>query len=363
MAQLELEGVTVSREGQRVLDGIDLRVDHGERLVVLGPSGAGKSTLLRTLAGLHRPQSGRIVLDGVDITQRSARDRDVAMVDQSATLQPHLDVGDNVGFPLAIRHMEEGEREQRVTAEARAFAFLGKLRRRPRTLSTGERHDVALARALVRRVGLLLLDEPFAHHDAPRTAELIRELIRTQEGYDVTLVASSNDQRIALGLAHRCVLLDRGRLVQVADTAELLARPATRWVAGFVGEPAMNLLEGRVDRAAGGVRIVAGPLRIVSFVPAITDLVGASVTVGVRPHHLVPVDPDASRPTPIALEEVVRASTFAGAVSEVHLGDDPVVRASIPGPGPAVGSLLRLAIAPANVHVFDRDGRAVSHGV
>ena len=365
MARIDLEALTVTRGANRLLDAIDLSVADGERMVVLGPSGSGKSTLLRTIVGLESPDEhdgGRVRLDGRDVTHLPPRERDASMVDQQASLQPHFDVRRNIGFPLSLRRVAPDERDARVEAEARSFALLGLLRRRPQTLSTGERHEVALARSLVRRVSVLLLDEPFANHDAPRRSELVRELMTVQEGYGVTLLCATNDQRVAMSLAHRCAVLDGGRIVQVGRPQQLFARPASVFVAGFLGTPAMNLLPARVERASSGVRIVAEALRVRSFAPAVADLVGLPCTVGVRPTDLRRTDPGAGGG--VIIEEPVRACAFLGAAIEVRLGaPGEELVASIDRPCPTVGELLRLAVDPGDIHLFGPDGVAVAHGV
>jgi multiple sugar transport system ATP-binding protein len=360
MSAVELRGIHVHRDGVPILHDVTLSIPHAERFALLGPSGSGKTTLLRVLAGVEPVTAGQILFDGVDVTDTPPRDRNTAMVDQVATLLPHLDVGRNVGFPLQVRDVGVEEVDERVHAEARAFGFVDRLRRRPHTLSTGQRDEVALARAVVRRVGVLLLDEPFAHHDTPRTSALVRDLITTQQGYDVTLIAATNDQRIALGLTDRCAVLRDGRVVQVDSPQQLFARPANQFVAGFVGTPPMNLLPGHVESARSGARIVAGPLRIRSFAPAVTRLAGQSVTVGVRPHDLKPLD---ARVEP-ALEEVVRRVVDTGSRVEVELGrTTPELLAVVPRPAPRVGALLALQLDPAAVHLFAADGEAIAHGV
>lgn len=371
MSRIELQAVTVTRGTHRLLDAVDLSVADGERLVVLGPSGAGKSTLLRTIAGLEFPDrqdGGQVRIDGRDVTRLPPNERDTSMVNQEATLQPHLDVRRNIAFPLMLRGIAPDERDARVEAEARSFALRGLLRRRPRTLSKGERHEVALARSLVRRVGVLLLDEPFTHHDGARRAARIRELVTVQEGYGVTLLCVTNDQQVAMTLAHRCAVLDGGRIVQVGHPQELFTRPVSTFVAGFLGTPPMNLLPGRVERAVSGVRVVAGPLRIRSFLPSVADLVGRRCTVGVRPTDLRRVTPDSgtSRDTDptVVVEEPVRARAFLGATVEVRIGEpDQELVATVDRPSPAIGELLRLSVHPGDIHLFGPDGTAVSHGV
>ncbi len=363
MGTVHLYDLHVVKDGTTVLQGIDLRVDAGERLAVLGPSGAGKSTLLRAVAGLDTVAGGQVVLDGRDVTSLPTREREVAMVSQTAALYRHLDVAGNVAFPLWVRGVDTEEREQRVEAEARAFSLRGLLRRRPRTLSQGEQHEVALARSLVRRGGVLLLDEPFAQADAPRRAMLVQELIRVQEGYGVTLLVATNDQRVAMSLAHRCAVLHHGRFVQVASPTELYAAPATTFVAGFLGTPAMNLLPGRIERSAGRAQVRAGPFRIPSVIPQVSRWVGSDCVLGVRPDDLQ----HATGEELIVVEEVVRRRAFLGAHIEVAIGasGDPAehVVAMVDRPAPRVGELLRLTVPADKVHVFAPDGQAIAHGV
>jgi sn-glycerol 3-phosphate transport system ATP-binding protein len=360
---VHLYDLRVAKDGKEVLHGIDLRIDAGERLAVLGPSGAGKSTLLRAVAGLDTVSGGQVVLGGRDVTSLPTREREVSMVSQTAALYRHLDVAGNVAFPLWVRGVASDEREQRVEAEARAFSLSGLLRRKPRTLSQGEQHEVALARSLVRRGGVLLLDEPLAQADAPRRGMLVQELIRIQEGYGVTLLVATNDQHVAMSLAHRCAVLHEGRLVQVASPMELYTSPATTFVAGFLGSPSMNLLPGRVERLAGRAQISAGPFRIPSVTPRVSRWVGSDCILGVRPHDLHRATGDEL----ILIEEVVRRRAFLGARIEVVVGpsDDPAdqIVAMVDRPAPRVGELLQLSVPAEKVHVFAPDGQVIAHGV
>lgn len=364
MSSVELVAVTVIKDRTEVLHRTDLEVPDGQRLAVLGPSGAGKTTLLRAIAGLDLPATGAVLLDAVDVTRVATRDRGVAMVTQESALLKHLDVEHNVAFPLMVRGVEEPERAQRVEAEVRSFSLKRLLRRRPTQLSAGEQHDVAMARALVRRGGVLLLDEPFANTDAVRRTALLRELLRLQEGYGVTLIAATNDQEIALLVAERCLVLNDGRIVQDGPPLELLARPATTFVAGFLGSPPMNLVPGRIEQVAGRTRIVAGPLRIDQPRPEVVALAGRPCTIGVRPHDLQRAGPDDAG---LRVEEVVRRSAFLGSEVEVEVAprDAPEqsLLAVLDRPVPRVGALLALSVPRSRVHVFDEHGQAVVHGV
>ncbi len=360
MACLEIVGLTVTRDGVDLLNDLHLRIADGERFVVLGPSGSGKTALLRSIAGLEAVTSGRLRLQGQDVTTVAPRDRGIAMVDQEARLQPHLDVRSNLSLPLRFRSYPDDEVDRRVEAQARAFSLRRLFGRRQNTLAAGERHEVALARSLIRRCRLLLLDEPLAKADPPRRRALLRELVEVQEGYGITMLVATNDQQVALTLADRAAVLDRGRLVQLGTPTELFATPATTFVAGFVGTPPMNLRTGRVVRGHRGTRLLADPFRLPTYDPSLADLAGHPCTVGVRPTDLRRAT-DADRFT---IEEIVLQTAVLGDQVEVRLGEprDPVV-ATVDRPAPPRGALLRLAYDPAAVHVFDAEGRAVTHGV
>ena len=363
MSTVHLDDVRVSKDGTEILHGIDLHVHDQERMAVLGPSGSGKSTLLRAVAGLDQVSDGQVLLDGRDVTDLATRDREVSMVSQAGGLMRHLDVEGNLAFPLTVRRVEPSERRRRVDAEARAFSLSGLLRRKPRTLSAGEQQEVSLARSLVRRGGVLLLDEPFSKADAPRRADLVRELIRIQEGYGVTLLIATNDQRVAMSVAERCAVLHRGRIAQLGPPTELFDAPATTFVATFLGSPPMNLLPGRIERVAGRAQLRAGPVTVPALGPRLSRMIDSGCTVGIRPGDLERARGDEL----VTIEEVVTRSAFLGSEVEVALslgdGSGTELVATLERPAPRTGQLLRLTVAPEQIHIFAPDGQAVSHGV
>jgi ABC-type sugar transport system ATPase subunit len=368
VSTIRVRGLRVVRGDATVLRDVDLDVASGERLALLGSSGAGKTTLLRAIAGVQPLAAGRIWIGGREVTGLDARERGVGMVTQESTLQPHLDVRGNLAFPLRVRRVPAAEQRARVEAEARAFSLWGLLPRRPRTLSAGQRHEVALARTLVRRVDALLVDEPFAHLDPPRRIELQRELLSVQSGYGVTLLLATNDQRVALSCGERVAVLDAGRLVQLAPPLELFHRPATTFVAGLVGELPMDLHVGVALRVRGAVVLEAGPLRLRSDRPVLRGLVGRRIQLGIRPTAWELVEPGTDRPggpRTILAEGTVRRREFTGARATITLatGRHTLV-AVVVAPGPQVGDRVTLAASTEAVHVFDGDtGHAVSHGI
>lgn len=359
MTGIEVRGVTVEREGHLLLDRVDLSADVGERVVLLGPSGSGKTTLLRVLAGLEPVSAGQVTIGTHDVTTAAPRDRDVAFVDQRASLQPHLDVHDNLAFALRLRQVPRAQVEERVGAQSRIFSLRSLLPRRPRTLAAGERHEVALARSLLRRVSALLMDEPLIRIDPVRRGALIRELVRMQEGYGVTLVVATNDQRVAMSLAHRIAVLSDGQVVQVGEPATLYRAPASLFVAGFLGSPPMNLLDGTVTRIDGRPHLRAEPLTVP--LGSLRLAFGTPVVAGVRPHHL-DVEVASGRTGSRCRVEHLE---LLGADVTIHLRSLAGRRltAVVPRPGPAVDTVVHVTVRPDRVHVFDPvTERAITHG-
>jgi multiple sugar transport system ATP-binding protein len=306
------------------LDGFDLDVRDGELLAVVGPSGCGKSTLLRCIAGLESVDAGTVRIGGRDVTDVRPAARNVSMVFQSYALFPHLTVSENIGFGLVVREEPKREVRSRVEAAARLVDVVHLLGRRPYELSGGERQRVALARALVRRPDVYLLDEPLSNLDAGLRAEMRTELRALHRQVGATTVHVTHDQLEALTLADRIAVVNRGRVHQVGTPDEVYGEPADRFVAGFIGSPAMNFLEPDAARV---------------FLP-----VPDGVVVGVRPEHL--------RLGGGAVTTTVQLVEVAGSEAFVHLDRGLVAR--LPAEQrPAEGSTVRVAIAADDVHLFD----------
>ena len=263
-APLVLDGVTKTWEdGSRALSGLSLRVEPGELVTVLGPSGSGKSTALRIVAGLETPDAGSVAIGDRDVTAVEPSERGVAMVFQSFALFPHLVVADTIAFGLRARGASRDEARERARAVAEPLGLAGLLDRRPSQLSGGERQRVALARGLAGDPAVLLLDEPLSNLDARLRAEARTEIRRVQEASGVTTLYVTHDQDEALALGHRVAVLDRGELQQVGTPDDVYDRPANRFVASFVGEPPMNLVD-----------------------PAVIGVDAPGAVAGVRPEHL-----------------------------------------------------------------------------
>ena len=250
-AGLELRQLCREVGDRRLLDRLDLQVAPGECVALLGPSGCGKSTTLRLVAGLDPASGGQVLLDGVDLTGRSPGERQVAMVFQSYALYPHLSVEGNLDLGLKVRGMAPRDRQQRIDATLELLQ-LGELRqRRPAQLSGGQRQRVALARALLRQPRIVLLDEPMSNLDAQLREDLRPELRRLLCGREQPVIYVTHDQQEAVGMADRIALLDAGRLQQVGSPRELYTNPANRFVASFLGRPAINLLAIEPGRQLG----------------------------------------------------------------------------------------------------------------
>jgi len=296
---------------------VNLTIEDGELLVVVGPSGSGKTTLLRLIAGLEEPTRGRVLLDGQDVNGVSPQDRDIAMVFQHHALYPHLTVRENLALGLRLRRRRKAEIEQRV-AEAAAMLGLEKLMERlPRALSGGERQRVAIGRAVVRRPRVFLFDEPLASLDAPLRTQLRSEIAQLQRHLRATLIYVTHDQAEALALGHRVAVMNGGTLEQCAEPGTLYQRPATLFVAGFSGSPAMNLRSGiladdggelvfREEKAGWTCRI--HPARV----ERLHAHIGKAVILGLRPEHVKVSGPGEALTARGALSATVESIEIAG---------------------------------------------------
>jgi ABC-type sugar transport system ATPase subunit len=319
-----LEGVHKRFGGTPALDGVDLEAIDGELLVVVGPSGCGKSTLLRCIAGLETVDDGVIKIGDRDVTRIRPAARNVAMVFQSYALFPHLTVGENIAFGLVVREEPKAEVRARVAEASELVGVEALLDRRPFELSGGERQRVALARALVRRPDAFLLDEPLSNLDAGTRVQMRTELRRLHREVGATMLHVTHDQVEALTLGDRIAVMDAGRVRQVGTPDELYSRPRDRFVAAFLGTPAMNFLLPEAARP---------------FFP-----VPQGIVVGVRPEHV--------RVVPNGVLARVEIVEVAGSDAFVHV--DRGLIAKLPAAGrPAEDDEVGIAIDRAGVHLFD----------
>ncbi|AHF99469.1 sugar ABC transporter ATP-binding protein [Halostagnicola larsenii XH-48] len=283
MARVRLEHVTKRYEDITAVDDISLDIEDGEFLCLVGPSGCGKSTTMETVAGLTKPTDGTIYIGEREVTNLAPKDRGVAMVFQNIALFPHLDVFENISFGLRLRTYDDDEIERRVSQAADIVQLEGMLERMPDELSGGQRQRVAIARAIVRNPGVFLMDEPLANLDAKLRVHMRTELQRLHRELQTTVIYVTHDQAEAMTMADRIAVLDAGRLQQIDPPLVCYNEPDNLFVAGFIGSPSMNFIEGELVEDG-----LETPNFHVAFDPSrVPDTsIGRSVTLGIRPEDI-----------------------------------------------------------------------------
>jgi multiple sugar transport system ATP-binding protein len=341
--------------GHAAARDLTLEIVDGELLVLVGPSGSGKSTVLRLIAGLERPTSGRIAIDGRDVTDVPPQHRDLAMVFQNYALYPHKTVRENLAFGLRVRRLAAASIDARVQSTAAALGIDALLERKPAQLSGGQRQRVALGRAIVREPKAFLLDEPLSNLDPLLRVETRAELALLHRRLAATMVYVTHDQEEAMTLGTRIAVMRDGILEQVAPALELFHRPVNRFVATFVGSPAMNLWPCRVIRGDACIRLES-PVAAIE-VPAgdLEAVHGQEAFVGVRPHD-IEVVPEGQGDAG-AMVEIVEP---LGALTLIHVRVEALpnefLRIVVPAEtSVAVGDRVRLRLRRDRLHLFDRN--------
>ncbi|EMA28482.1 ABC transporter ATP-binding protein [Halobiforma nitratireducens] len=378
MARVTLEHVTKRYEDVTAVDDVSLEIEDGEFVTFVGPSGCGKSTTMETVAGLTRPSDGRVYIGDDDVTTLAPKDRGVAMVFQNIALFPHMDVFENVSFGLRLRTCSDDEIRRRVEQAADIVQLEGLLDRMPSELSGGQRQRVAIARAIVRNPDVFLMDEPLANLDAKLRVHMRTELQRLHRELGTTIIYVTHDQAEAMTMSDRIAVLNEGRLQQIAPPLECYNRPANRFVAGFIGSPSMNFLQGEL--LADGIvtdnfRVDLDPGEIPS------TAVGDAITLGIRPEdvHLVTAADDLPGATaPIDARTDVLEPMGDEVFVYLLLAED-AGRSMAEKPATAAGQLL-MSVTPdteiradqdlevvldrSKLHLFDaKTGDALCHGV
>ncbi|MEP6561422.1 MAG: ABC transporter ATP-binding protein [Nakamurella sp.] len=361
-----LDGVTVvQQDGTVSLDDVTVLARPGELLAVLGPSGSGKSTMLRAIAGLARIRKGRVLIAGRP-TKADPSLRNLAMVFERTQLMPLLDVARNMAFGLESHHVPADEVRQRVEQQSRRLRVGKLLRRMPTQLSTGEQSQIGVGRALVRTPNAFLLDEPLAHIDAHERARMRRVIAETVRSSSASTLYVTHDQSDALAIGDRVVVLDAGRVAQIATPRELYDRPASLFVADFVGSVAIGVLPARLVAADGmaGFRVGFRTLPTWRPVPAeLTGWVGREVTLGLRAEDVQAAD-QSSDPDRTRLTGIVRSIENTGrhAYVTVSVAEHRVVTRLAGRNALRPGDKLDITVDPARAHVFDSaTGRAIFH--
>jgi len=284
MADVSLKDIYKSFGKNEVIHGISCDIQDGEFIVILGPSGCGKSTVLRMIAGLEVITKGEIVIDGRVVNQLEPADRDIAMVFQNYALYPHMTVFKNMAYGLKIRRMPRVEIEKRVQRAAEILELTEFLNRKPRQLSGGQRQRVAMGRCIVREPKVFLFDEPLSNLDAKLRVQMRLEIRKLHEDLNITSIYVTHDQVEAMTLGDRLIVMDDGYAAQIGSPLDVYERPATRFVAGFIGSPAMNFVDVRISPDGQSVEI-PGDVKLPLENGSLSEYGGKDVTLGIRPEH------------------------------------------------------------------------------
>ena len=346
MATVDIRKVEKSYGTVQVVHGIDLAIAHGDFAVILGPSGCGKSTLLRMIAGLEAITGGEIAIDGRVVNTLEPRERDIAMVFQNYALYPHMSVFENMSYALKIAGAPKPTIRDKVAGVAKVLGLGEYLARKPTQLSGGQRQRVAMGRAIIREPKVFLFDEPLSNLDAKLRGQMRTELKRLHLRLNATSILVTHDQVEAMSLANRLIVMNAGRVEQVGSPGEVYARPATLFVAGFIGSLPMNFFNGRVSTDGTAIELVGSVASPVGG--AWTGPPGTDVVVGVRPDGFTVDDSGAFTGKIELLEDL-------GSVKLVHLDDggDGFVVAIAPDTELGGASTLRAGVRWKDVHVFD----------
>jgi len=348
MADLKISGLHKYYGALHAVRGIDLEVPSGEFTVLVGPSGCGKSTLLRAIAGLEDTNDGSIEIGGKNVTHMRPRDRDIAMVFQNYALYPHMSVYDNMAYGLRNRGTPKDEIETRVKEAARILAIEGLLERRPRQLSGGQRQRVAMGRAIVRKPQVFLFDEPLSNLDAKLRVQMRVEIKKLQRTLGVTSIYVTHDQVEAMTLSDKLVVMNGGQVEQIGLPADVYRKPASKFVATFIGSPPMNILPGTID----GPGIVALGETILEARDLREDLPAQSaVEVGLRPEDVEIASEGEAGSLPFDVEfveELGATQLFHGKLSGL-----PFAMQAATGIIAAQPGRIWITVDPDRVHVFD----------
>jgi ABC-type sugar transport system ATPase subunit len=357
MASVELTNLTKRFGAVEVITGLNLAIEDGSFCALLGPSGCGKSTMLRMIAGLEAVTDGSVRIGTTDVTAMEPAKRGVAMVFQNYALYPHLTVEQNIAFSLSLAGESRAKQHEAALQVARTLQLENLLDRRPAQLSGGQRQRVAIGRALVRDPQVFLFDEPLSNLDALLRGQMRLELARLHADLKRTMIYVTHDQVEAMTLADKIVVLDKGKISQAGTPWDLYNHPANRFVAGFIGAPAMNFLTGTASGGAGGVTVALPGGAVVPVAARRLAGDGAAVELGVRPDHLQVVAPGQGQiQGKAAIVEYLGNTSHAYVESAVG----PLVVELAKGQTLAQGEMVGLQVDPGKAHLFDSSGLAIA---
>jgi sn-glycerol 3-phosphate transport system ATP-binding protein len=349
MAEISIRDVRKTYGKDEVVHGVNLEIRNGEFVVILGPSGCGKSTLLRMIAGLEAISSGDIAIAGKVVNDLEPRERGCAMVFQNYALYPHMTVSGNIGYALKVAGMKRGARNAKVAEVAKSVGLSEFLDRKPGQLSGGQRQRVAMARAIIREPEVFLFDEPLSNLDAKLRVQMRHEIRRIHNRIGATSVFVTHDQHEGMTLADRMVIMNKGTIEQIGTPEEIYDHPASVYVAGFIGSPAMNFLSGTVRGAEAAIRLGnEGRIDIASGRARALD--GRLVQIGLRPENLTMVAPGAGTVTG---QFEFAEELGSGRLYHFQFEDLTLTVVSAHKHRFALGQAVGLAMDPAHVHIFD----------
>ena len=348
MAEISIRNVTKTYGKTTIMEGVNLDIHNGEFVVILGPSGCGKSTLLRLIAGLEDITAGEIAIAGQVVNDLEPRERGCAMVFQNYALYPHMTVAENIGYALKVAGTPKAERLARIEATAKSVGLSDFLDRKPGQLSGGQRQRVAMARAIIRSPRVFLFDEPLSNLDAKLRVQMRHEIRRIHNNIKATSVFVTHDQHEGMTLADRLVVMNKGTIEQVGTPAEIYDNPASLYVAGFIGSPAMNFLPGQLSATRRGVLLENGTLVPLTHMPDLPD--GHLVQIGIRPEHAALVrQGQGAIDAQVDIIEELGASRLCNLTFE----DIPFCVLTEDRPDLAAGTTVGINLPPDRIHLFD----------
>jgi multiple sugar transport system ATP-binding protein len=365
MARISLRNVEKRYDDVAVLHDCNLDIGDHEFIVLVGPSGSGKTTLLRIIAGLEHVSAGELRFDDVRVNDVDVGDRDIAMVFQNYGLYPHMSVYDNMAFALRRRKLSAGDIDRRVRSTATMLNIEPFLARRPRQLSGGQRQRVALGRAIVRDPAVFLLDEPLSNLDAHLRVQMRAEILKVHRAVTATAVYVTHDQVEALTMGDRIAVMNEGRIHQVGTPDELYDFPVNRFVASFIGTPAMGFVECRIQCSEGGINLVADSTRIRivdAQAHALQQTGSQTVIVGIRPEQLSLASDAQPQAADVAIRGTVEVIEMLGAEQYVHVAvSGGAFTARVPRSQPVrVEETVTFVAQARDLHLFDHEtGRAL----
>jgi multiple sugar transport system ATP-binding protein len=361
MADVALRKVVKRYDDVEAVRGIDLDIADHEFIVLVGPSGCGKSTTLRMIAGLEDISDGDIMIGGDVVNDVPPKDRDIAMVFQNYALYPHMTVAENMSFGLRLKHYPKAEINARVTEAARLLDITDLINRKPKQLSGGQRQRVAMGRAIVRNPKVFLFDEPLSNLDAKLRVQMRIEIKKVHQKVRTTTVYVTHDQVEAMTLADRVVVMNKGRIEQIGTPNELYHKPATRFVAGFIGSPAMNFIPCRLEDAGGKLNIRLTDRISFPLPPARAARYNAlprtdKLELGIRPEHLTESNAHLE-PGVETFDTVLDVTEPMGMETLVYFGLEgaPVCGRVNPNAGAKDGAPMRLAMDLNNMHLLNEE--------